>query len=311
MPNETPPSALPRVTIYTDGGCKPNPGPGGWGAVVLREGDDPVELHGSAAKTTNNRMELQAAEEALLALEEPSRVDLYTDSTYVRNGITKWLAGWRRKGWVTSSKKPVQNRDLWKKLDEATRRHEVRWHWVEGHAGDRWNERAHELASLGLGKAMPDRPAQTTGPAPDVEAWLGIAWSAKKGVGAWGVVLRSGEHEKFLAGARSMESPNAAHIVSALEALRALKRPTPIRVHSVSDYLVQGASQWVHGWKRSGWTTRQGDPVKNADLWRALDREAARLKVQWHVVDGDAPEEIEEAKRRAKEALEDPAARTP
>lgn len=301
--------SLPHVTIYTDGGCKPNPGPGGWGAVILRQGGKPLELHGSAERTTNNRMELQAAKEALDHLDAPSRVDLYTDSQYLRNGITRWMSGWRRKGWRTASKKPVQNKELWQALDEATQRHEIHWHWVEGHAGDRWNERAHELASRGLGKAMPDGPDEAHGPAPDVQAWLGIAWSGKKGLGAWGVVLRSGEHEKILSGARRLESANAAHIVSALEALHALKRPRPIRIHSVSDYLCDGASQWVHGWKRRGWQTASGQPVKNAALWKALEAHASAVEVQWVAVGDDVPEEIEEARRRAKEALKDPAAR--
>jgi len=305
------PGPLPRVTIYTDGGCKPNPGPGGWGAVILPAGDEPLELHGSAPSTTNNRMELLAAKEALDHLAAPSRIDLYTDSTYVRNGITRWIAGWRRKGWVTTTKQPVQNRDLWQALDESTRRHEIRWHWVEGHAGNHWNERAHELASRGLGAVLPEAGAEALGPAPGVQAFLGIAWSAKEGLGAWGVVLRFGEHQKTLAGVRPLDSPNAAHILSAVEALRALQRPTAIRIHSVSDYLCDGASRWVHGWKRRGWTTSQGDPVKNVDLWRALDAHASVTTTQWVTVSGDLPEEIEEARRRAREALADPASREP
>lgn len=134
-----------RVEIYTDGACSGNPGPGGWGAILRWAGQE-KELSGGAAETTNNRMELQAVITALETLKRPCHVDLYTDSTYVRDGITKWLAGWKAKGWKTASKKPVKNRDLWEDLDEAVARHDVVFHWVKGHAGHPENERADSLA---------------------------------------------------------------------------------------------------------------------------------------------------------------------
>ena len=297
--------SLPRVTIYTDGGCKPNPGPGGWGAVILPAGEDRIELHGSVDETTNNRMEILAAREALRSLGEPSRVDLYTDSAYLKHGITRWIDGWRSRGWVTTAKTPVQNRDLWQTLDKEARRHEIDWHWVESHSGDRWNERAHELASQGLEAATPTEIRESMGPGPDVEAFLGVAWSAKRSIGAWGVLLRHGDHEKTLSGAARLSSPNAAHIRSALEALRALRRPVPIRLHSLSDYLCNGASRWVHGWKRRNWKTRAGEPVKNAELWRSLDARAKQMKTLWVTIDGEIPEEIVTAKEAAREALEE------
>ncbi|MBD1546059.1 ribonuclease HI [Roseibium aggregatum] len=142
-------SAPNRVTIYTDGACSGNPGPGGWG-VILRFGEHEKELSGGAAETTNNRMELTAAIEALNALKRPCAVDLYTDSTYVRSGIMEWLDGWKRKNWRTAAKKPVKNADLWQALDEARLRHDVTWHWVKGHAGHPENERADELARMGM-----------------------------------------------------------------------------------------------------------------------------------------------------------------
>lgn len=138
-----------KVNIYTDGACSGNPGPGGWGAI-LRFGEHEKELSGGAAETTNNRMELTAAIEALNALKRPCAVDLYTDSTYVRSGITEWLEGWKRKNWRTAAKKPVKNAELWQALDEARLRHDVTWHWVKGHAGHPENERADELARKGM-----------------------------------------------------------------------------------------------------------------------------------------------------------------
>jgi ribonuclease HI len=138
-----------RVTIYTDGACSGNPGPGGWGAL-MRFGEHERELCGGAAQTTHNRMELTAAIEALNALKRPCTVDLHTDSTYVRDGITKWLHNWKRNSWKTSDKKPVKNAELWQALDEARKRHDVVWHWVKGHAGHDDNERADELARQGM-----------------------------------------------------------------------------------------------------------------------------------------------------------------
>lgn len=137
---------MSKVTLYTDGGCRGNPGPGGWGAVLLYGGHI-KELKGSENNTTNNRMELLAAIKGLEALTRKVQVDLYTDSKYVQQGITDWIANWKRNGWKTASKKPVKNQDLWQMLDEQIGQHEVNWHWVKGHAGDKYNERADQLAN--------------------------------------------------------------------------------------------------------------------------------------------------------------------
>lgn len=140
---------MKQVRAYTDGACSGNPGPGGWGAV-LQFGDHEREIYGGAADTTNNRMELSAAIEALKALNEPCRVSLTTDSTYVKDGITQWLANWKRNGWKTAAKKPVKNQDLWQALDHESARHEIDWCWVKGHSGHPENERADRLANLGM-----------------------------------------------------------------------------------------------------------------------------------------------------------------
>jgi len=140
---------LKHVEIYTDGACRGNPGPGGWGALLRYNGHE-RELWGGEAETTNNRMELTAAIEALRALTRPCRVELFTDSQYVRMGITDWLAGWKRRGWKNASKKPVKNQDLWQALDAETGRHQIRWHWVKGHSGHPENDRADALANRGI-----------------------------------------------------------------------------------------------------------------------------------------------------------------
>ncbi|MEK9673743.1 MAG: ribonuclease HI [Rhodospirillaceae bacterium] len=138
-----------RIEIFTDGACSGNPGPGGWGAVLRWRGHE-KELSGGEADTTNNRMELMAAIRAFEALTRPSTVRLVTDSVYVKDGITKWIHGWKRNGWRTANKKPVKNEDLWQRLDAALQGHDVTWEWVKGHAGHPENERADELARAGI-----------------------------------------------------------------------------------------------------------------------------------------------------------------
>ncbi len=144
-----------QVVIYTDGACKGNPGPGGWG-VLLQSGAHRKELYGGERHTTNNRMELTAVIEALQALKRPCDVQLYLDSQYVRQGITEWIHGWKAKGWVTAAKQPVKNADLWRTLDALVQNagHRITWHWVKGHAGDEGNERADALANLGVEQVL-------------------------------------------------------------------------------------------------------------------------------------------------------------
>jgi ribonuclease HI len=142
-------SAKPKVVIHTDGACSGNPGPGGWG-VILQSGAHRKELKGGEALTTNNRMELTAAIKALEALKGASEVELYTDSNYLRGGITSWIKGWKKNGWRTADKKQVRNIELWQELEEAATPHQIRWHWVKGHRGHDENERADELAREGM-----------------------------------------------------------------------------------------------------------------------------------------------------------------
>ncbi|MGB0722109.1 MAG: ribonuclease HI [Gammaproteobacteria bacterium] len=140
---------MTAVTVYTDGACRGNPGPGGWG-VLLRHGDKEKTLYGGESETTNNRMELMAAIVALESLTRACDVELFTDSRYVMDGITSWIDNWKRRGWKTAARKPVKNEDLWRRLDAARERHRVHWNWVKGHSGDPGNERADELANRGI-----------------------------------------------------------------------------------------------------------------------------------------------------------------
>lgn len=150
---------MPDLYAYTDGACSGNPGPGGWGVLMLAKESGKViksrELKGGAADTTNNRMELSAAINALTALERPVKITIVTDSSYVKDGITKWIHGWKSRGWKTAAKKPVKNEDLWKELEAATATHDVTWEWIKGHAGHAENEKADELAREGMAPFKP------------------------------------------------------------------------------------------------------------------------------------------------------------
>ena len=155
---------MTELFAYTDGACSGNPGPGGWGALLVARNGETVlkerELSGGEALTTNNRMELLAAINALEALDRPAKITVVTDSVYVKNGVTDWIAGWKRNGWKTAAKKPVKNDDLWRRLDEARARHEVRWEWIKGHAGHPENERADELARAGMKPFKPKKASE-------------------------------------------------------------------------------------------------------------------------------------------------------
>lgn len=144
---------MKHIEIFTDGACRGNPGPGGWG-TILRFGQHQKELKGAEVDTTNNRMELQAAIEGLAALTEPCRVTLTTDSQYLRQGVTQWLAGWKRNGWKTASKQPVKNQDLWQQIDQLAQQHQVEWAWVKGHSGHPENERCDQLANLAIDEML-------------------------------------------------------------------------------------------------------------------------------------------------------------
>jgi ribonuclease HI len=156
----------PKVQIYSDGACSGNPGPGGWGAILI-SGKHRKEINGGERQTTNNRMELKGAISALEALKKKSDVDLYTDSAYVRNGIMSWIHGWKKNGWRTADKKPVKNAELWQELDSLRDKHQVTWHWLKGHAGHPENERADELARLAMAPFKPG--SSVTQPADDLE----------------------------------------------------------------------------------------------------------------------------------------------
>jgi ribonuclease HI len=294
--------SLPQIKIYTDGSCSPNPGPGGWGAVILPEKGKKRELSGKVAKTTNNRMELQAALEALKSLPVSSGIELYTDSRYLKNGITSWIDNWRRQKWLTTDKEKVKNRDLWESLDLEMNRHQVQWLWVKGHADDTYNERADELAVKARGREVLPLQDQTA-----VHIFLGITWRQKVQIGSWAAVLKYQEHYKAIGGIVEDSSANCIHIQSATTALRSVKRKLPVHLYTSSGYLKEGAGNWIQGWQRNQWKTRDGKVVSNKGAWQELSILLQEFSVNFHVIDKEMPPcHCQEAKKLAQEWVIDP-----
>jgi ribonuclease HI len=299
-----------HVEVYTDGGCNPNPGPGGWGAIIRFEDHEWV-LSGNDPGTTNNRMELQAATAALAVLKETTgrcHVELYTDSEYLRRGITEWIAGWEANGWRTADKQPVKNQDLWRRLREMTQAHDVRWHWLKGHEGHPLNERADQLADearrgLRRGPGAPTAHQPRSDDRPAVEMCVKASSRAAQGPGGWAVVLRMGERIKTISGGEPRTTANAMLVRAAAEGLRALIRPCRVFLYSDADYLIKGATQWSKGWQARDWRTRDGKPVANRAEWEALLEAAEPHQVTWLSARGDlAPDDLAQAGTLAAEA---------
>ncbi len=294
---------LPEVTIYTDGGADPNPGTGGWAAILIDPASGKArELSGGEPHTTNNRMELTAAIRALEALKKPCRVDLFTDSQYLRKGITEWLPGWVARGWRRKDGE-LQNEDLWRRLAELIQTHEIHWGWVKGHAGNKWNERADQLATLEIRKLRGGtRPAAVA--VPDAEVFLRVSCSGRKG--GWAALLRRAQgeaiEETVLSGGLSATTSNQLDLLGAIAALEALPPGITVAVHTGSDYLRNGATRWIEGWKKKGWKTQEGQPVQNRDLWERLERAMAARRVIWPDVKGRDLPEMKELGKVAKEA---------
>lgn len=286
----------PAVTIYTDGGADPNPGLGGWAAILL----DPstgkaLELSGGEPRATNNRMELTAAIRGLESLKRRCRVQLFTDSQYLRKGITQWLPGWVARGWKRKDGE-LQNEDLWRRLHELIKLHDIQWDWIKGHAGNRWNERADELATLEIRKQRDASAATTTAGPPaepvDVDVFLRVSCAGRRG--GWAALVRRHDGaEVVLSAGLSGMTPNQLDLLAAIAALESLPGGDSVAVHTGSDYLRNGASRWIEGWRRRGWKTQEGQPVQNRELWQRLERALAGRRVIWPEVKGRQGAELE------------------
>jgi ribonuclease HI len=274
----------PAVTIYTDGGADPNPGPGGWGAILLFEKNGVVhkrELKGGEIQTTNNRMEITAAIAALKALKSPCYVELFTDSEYLQKGISEWLPKWKNKNF-----KKVKNADLWQVLDDETSRHTIHWQWVKGHASDRYNERADELATAGRAEAL-GQPVDHTWTDP-YRVYLKV--SAASASGAWAALLEKGGEQDVLSGSERPGVQYRLYLLAAIAALETMPNKSSAYVYTDSDYLRNGIQAWIKGWKQKGWVTKDGAEVKYRVLWERLDQLAQTRNVKWSSFDDDLPQ---------------------
>ena len=289
--------------IYTDGGARPNPGPGGWAAVILSPDGGAEELVGGAPSTTNNRMELQAAISALAHLAERCSVELYTDSQYVRQGITSWLARWRAQGWRRRDGGAVKNVDLWRRLEGLNSRHRVTWHWVKGHAGHEWNERVDALAGAEIeargGGVTAEAASEEEIPPESARIFLKVRCVG--GRGAWVAELETPTGTSERTGTGTDTTPNRLELTCVLELLAGLPPGQPAAIYTGSDYLRRGASMWIHSWKRNRWRTKTGGPVKNAELWHRLDRLLEERRVIWPAPVGEAAERLKALKDRARD----------
>jgi ribonuclease HI len=259
------------VIIYTDGGADPNPGIGGW-AAILTAGEREKVLTGSEPQTTNNRMELTAAIEALRALKRDSEVVLYTDSEYLRRGITEWIDGWAAKGW-----KKVKNVDLWQTLWALSQQHQIDWQWVRGHTGNPLNERVDQLAREARLAITPEALVSADSP----HLFLRASCIKNPGPGGWAVVYQHGDAQDTLSGSAAHTTNNRMELTAALHALSLLPHESAAYLLTMSDYVFQGATRWIHGWRKRGWQKRSGDPIANADLWQQLDAALRNYAVRW------------------------------
>ena len=275
----------PTVTIYTDGGADPNPGPGGWGVVLLFDVDGEVqkqELSGGELQTTNNRMELTAAIEALRSLKQPYRVEFFTDSQYLQKGISEWMANWKKTNFKNGK---IQNAELWVTLDREVARHTIRWHWVKGHSSSEYNERADVLATRGRAHALGQPPTE--------DVWLGayrvyLKASAVPGSARWAAVVEKDGERTVLSGHEAQGVANRLYVLAAINGLNSIPESAAVYVYTDNDYLRNGIERWIKGWKRNGWRTQEGGEVKHRDLWERLDRLAQTRNVKWSSMEGDA-----------------------
>lgn len=292
-----------KVTIYSDGGADPNPGYGGWGAVLIY-GKHTKELKGSAKDTTNNRMELSAAIGALNALKRPCEIEFFTDSQYLRRGILenleKWVAAdFKRKG------ETIPNKDLWKKLHKLIEPHTIQWNWVKGHSGDHYNEIVDKLATEARQAITPTVGLSTDQPT----LYARGSFKGKTNSGGWAYILKLPNGDTIQnSGNASQTTANRMHIEAVMFGLNDLpKNVNSVQVVTVSDYVFLGATEWIKGWKKRNWEKKGGESVSNSDLWQQLDQLSSKIQIVWFngkntILDGD---ELEMVGKRASEVASD------
>lgn len=290
-----------KVIIYSDGGADPNPGIGGW-AAILQYGNHEKVLTGNVPQATNNQMELQAAIAALQALTRPAEIEFHTDSEYVRRGITEWIDKWIKKGWLKGGN-PIPNRELWQQLHALVQQHTIEWYWVKGHAGNPYNERVDQLAR---NARLEISPAGIASPNTS-RFYIQVSCLGNSGPGGWGGVWDETTSDlKTFSGFVPQTTNNRLELVAAIEALKTVGSGRKAQLFTTSDYLFQGATQWLPGWRARQWHKKEGQPLANADLWQTLDRLLQESKIQWinlkGISDGEHLVYLNRAAQLAREA---------
>lgn len=291
-----------NITIYSDGGASPNPGPGGWAALLIADNGYTKELSGAEKETTNNRMELTAAVEALRALKQSSHVMFYTDSEYLRKGITEWLAKWIRQGWQRREGE-VKNQDLWQALQAETKRHEITWQWVKGHAGNPNNERVDQMATAARQQmlGLPVTPIPTA----QVEIAFQVRASKTGKYGGWAIRVTAQDAAPEII-TNQIAGENLTHneleLIALLDILQRATPDTALNIYCPSDYTCNGMSQWVHGWQKRGWITKEGGEVQHRKRWEALLDAARPLTIRWLRDPNPPPDYVKQLKKLAAHA---------
>lgn len=286
-----------KVIIYSDGGADPNPGIGGWAALLLY-GDHERVLKGGDPKTTNNRMELQAAISALRALKRPCLIEFNTDSEYVRRGITEGVTKWAAADWQTKAGRPVPNAELWQELMELVSRHTINWNWVRGHSGDPANERVDRLAREARLAITPRIDLDSDLP----RLYLRGSCKGNPGPGSWAAILEERGNWEESSGTAGSTTNNRMELMAAIEGLRMVAPGSRVQVFTISDYLHQGITRWLSGWQAKGWQKKDGQPVANADLWQLLAAAAGQYDITWVNAKGQHLEGLDVAGRLAAQA---------
>ncbi len=234
-------------------------------------------LTGHEPHTTNNRMELQAAISALAALTRPCEIEFHTDSQYVRRGISEWLDGWKQRDWKTKAGRPVQNDDLWRQLDAQSQKHTIDWQWVRGHSGNPYNERVDRLARDARLSITPQQDIDDATP----KLFVRSSCKGNPGPGGWGAVFETPEGQESTFDHVPSTTNNRMELTAIIEGLMMVPLNSTVEVYTTSDYVFQGITQWIHGWRKRGWQKKDGQPVANADLWQALDKQMGNYRPRW------------------------------
>jgi ribonuclease HI len=245
-------------------------------------------------------MELQAAISALEALKRPSSIEFHTDSQYLRQGITQYIDKWAANNWLLKGGKPVSNADLWQKLWPLVKNHEIEWHWVKGHAGNAMNEKVDKLAREARLEITPEAQIDDNAP----KLYVRSSCKGNPGPGGWGVVLEEAGGTEQLSGSEPQTTNNRMEIQAVIEGLLMLPAGKHVQVFTTSDYVFQGATKWIQGWRRRNWMKKDGNPVANGDLWQALDQLTPTYHVHWINAKGQDLAGLDEAGKLAVHAVE-------